>query len=160
VDDLFSAQGYVQAWDRSWQMESWRLAGNGRLAEFVGASSVGSDKCVCALGLRRAARADWENASDDENPLLTAFSVGFHAFIDSHGWKDSSDARDGIRQVVDGKLGTDSVGGAILEATYQQLARNTLGNKLDADLFNDYLYHGDAHRAALLALLEKPNGDW
>ena len=36
ADDLFFAQGYVMAQDRLWQMEMWRRAAEGRMAEIAG----------------------------------------------------------------------------------------------------------------------------
>ena len=36
LDDLFLAQGFVQAQDRLWQMEMYRRAGEGRLSEVLG----------------------------------------------------------------------------------------------------------------------------
>ena len=38
TEDLFFAQGYVMAQDRLWQMEIWRRAAEGRLAEVLGAA--------------------------------------------------------------------------------------------------------------------------
>ena len=40
-DDLFFAQGYVQAQDRLWQMELHRRMGSGTLSEIFGASYIG-----------------------------------------------------------------------------------------------------------------------
>ncbi|MCJ7627275.1 MAG: penicillin acylase family protein, partial [Longimicrobiales bacterium] len=36
LDDLFLAQGFVQAQDRLWQMEMYRRTGEGRLSEILG----------------------------------------------------------------------------------------------------------------------------
>ena len=36
LDDLFLAQGFIQAQDRLWQMDMYRRAGEGRLAEILG----------------------------------------------------------------------------------------------------------------------------
>ena len=36
LDDLFFAQGFVQAQDRLWQMEMYRRAAEGRLSEILG----------------------------------------------------------------------------------------------------------------------------
>lgn len=85
VDDLFFAQGYVQAQDRLWQMELFRRIGHGRTAELSGSSSaVDDDKFLRTIGLSRAARADWENASEEEKRVFTAFAAGVNAFVDSH----------------------------------------------------------------------------
>src|SRR5437660_1005790 len=42
--DLFFAQGYVVATDRLFQMELWKRAGQGRLAEVVGRSAIERDR--------------------------------------------------------------------------------------------------------------------
>ncbi len=83
VDDLLFAQGYVQAQDRLWQMEQARRTGHGRLSELA-ASNVNNDKYLRTIGLARAAKADWETASDEEKRVLNAFSAGVNAFIESH----------------------------------------------------------------------------
>ena len=46
TDDLFFAQGYVQAQDRLWQMELWRRYNGGRLAEIVGPQAVEHDRLL------------------------------------------------------------------------------------------------------------------
>src|SRR6185295_18063353 len=38
--DLFMAQGYVAAQDRLWQLEIWRRAGTGTLAEILGPAAI------------------------------------------------------------------------------------------------------------------------
>ncbi len=83
VDDLFFAQGYVQAQDRLWQMEQARRTGHGRLSELA-ASNVNNDKYLRTIGLARAAKADWQVASDEEKRVLIAFAAGVNAFIESH----------------------------------------------------------------------------
>ena len=42
VDDLFMAQGFVQAQDRLFQMDLWRRSVQGRLAEILGPGRHGS----------------------------------------------------------------------------------------------------------------------
>ena len=44
TDDLFFAQGYVMAQDRLWQMEMWRRAAEGRMAEIAGPAAVARDR--------------------------------------------------------------------------------------------------------------------
>jgi len=85
ADDLFFAQGYVQAQDRLWQMELYRRIGHGRTAELSGStSSVSDDKFLRTIGLSRAARADVENANAEEKRVIAAFAAGVNAFMDSH----------------------------------------------------------------------------
>src|SRR5512134_1763449 len=52
VDDLFFAQGYVAAQDRLWQMEMWRRAAEGRLAEVLGPAAVARDRQARLLKYR------------------------------------------------------------------------------------------------------------
>ena len=84
LDDLFFAQGYVQAQDRLWQMELFRHIGEGRTAELFGSVSLDNDKYLRTIGLGRAAQADWDNANNEEKQALTAFSAGVNAFLQSH----------------------------------------------------------------------------
>ena len=52
TDDLFFAQGYVMAQDRLWQMEMWRRAGEGRLAEVLGPAALARDRQARLLKYR------------------------------------------------------------------------------------------------------------
>jgi len=79
--DLFMAQGYVQAQDRLWQMESFRagIAGNtSQLQPSIG--NLETDKFVRTLGWRRAAEADYAVASDEAKAILQAFADGVNAY--------------------------------------------------------------------------------
>ncbi len=83
--DLFMAQGYVQAQDRLWQMESFRagIAGNtSQLQPSIG--NLETDKFVRTLGWRRAAEADYEVAGADAQAILQAFAAGVNAYRDAH----------------------------------------------------------------------------
>jgi penicillin amidase len=83
-DDLFFAQGYVQAQDRLWQMEYSRRAGEGTLSEILGPATIKQDRVARMFGLNRAARADWEEMSESEKRTLQAFANGVNAFITTH----------------------------------------------------------------------------
>ena len=52
LDDLFFAQGFVQAQDRLWQMEMYRRAGEGRLSEVLGAEALQHDRVARLLMFR------------------------------------------------------------------------------------------------------------
>jgi penicillin amidase len=83
--DLFMAQGYVQAQDRLWQMESFRagIAGNtSQLQPSIG--NLETDKFVRTLGWRRAAEADYAAAGDESKAILQAFADGVNAYRDTH----------------------------------------------------------------------------
>lgn len=52
IDDLFFAQGYVQAQDRRWQMDMYRRTYEGRLAEIMGPSHITHDRLMRLLAFR------------------------------------------------------------------------------------------------------------
>src|SRR5580692_5403046 len=54
-DDLFFAQGWIAAKDRLFQIDLWRRAGSGKLAEVLGPSAVGRDRMARLLRYR----GDW-----------------------------------------------------------------------------------------------------
>ena len=54
-DDLFTAQGYVTAQDRLWQMDLWRRNANGELAEILGPAA--GEARHHAAGIRVPARS-------------------------------------------------------------------------------------------------------
>ncbi|HEX9462822.1 MAG TPA: penicillin acylase family protein, partial [Alphaproteobacteria bacterium] len=53
--DAWFALGFVHAQDRLFQMEMMRRIGEGRLAELIGPSGLGSDRFMRALGVARRA---------------------------------------------------------------------------------------------------------
>ncbi len=85
ADDLFFAEGYVQAQDRLWQMEYNRRIGHGTLSDIFGAATIETDEYLRTMGLDRAARADVAAMSDSDKQPLQAFANGVTAFINTHG---------------------------------------------------------------------------
>ena len=83
--DLFFAQGFVQAQDRLWQMETNRRVGAGRLSEVIGPEALETDKLLRTLGLMRAARREVASYDASSLKILRAFSEGVNAFIESRG---------------------------------------------------------------------------
>src|SRR3984957_16887353 len=51
ADDLCTAQGYVMAQDRLWQMDLVRRAASGRLSEIIGPQTLEIDRSFRRLGL-------------------------------------------------------------------------------------------------------------
>ena len=51
--DLFMAQGFVQAQDRLWQMETNRRVAAGRLSEIIGPDTLEVDRLLRTLGFMR-----------------------------------------------------------------------------------------------------------
>ncbi|HLQ05141.1 MAG TPA: penicillin acylase family protein, partial [Verrucomicrobiae bacterium] len=83
--DLFFLQGYVTAQDRLWQMDLYRRAAGGRLAEVLGEPALDSDKLLRTIGLARAAALDLAIASPATLEVLQAYADGVNKFIEQHG---------------------------------------------------------------------------
>lgn len=80
--DLFMAQGFVQAQDRLWQMESNRRLAAGRLSEILGPLTLELDRLVRTLGVMRAARLELASYDNSHLKILDAFAEGVNAYID------------------------------------------------------------------------------
>ncbi|MFN2483221.1 MAG: penicillin acylase family protein [Pyrinomonadaceae bacterium] len=83
ADDLFFAQGFVAAQDRLWQMEMWRRAGEGKLAEILGAGAIERDRFARLMRYRGDMRAEWESYAPDARRIIESFVRGVNAFIES-----------------------------------------------------------------------------
>jgi len=79
--DLFFAQGFVAAQDRLFQMELWKRAGQGRLAEVLGKSAVERDRYARSLKYRGDMQAEYKSYAPDTLAILTAFTDGINAYI-------------------------------------------------------------------------------
>src|SRR5579872_1757689 len=84
--DLFFAQGYITATDRLFQIDLWRRAGTGKLAEILGPSAIERDKLARAVNFRGDWDAEWAAYGPDTKAIVTAFTEGINAYITSlHG---------------------------------------------------------------------------
>jgi penicillin G amidase len=83
--DVFFAQGFVTAQDRLWQMDIYRRAAQGRLAEVLGEPGLESDRFMRTLGLGRAAQLDLAVISDEARGFIEAYMEGVNKFIQQHG---------------------------------------------------------------------------
>jgi penicillin amidase len=79
---MFFTQGYVAAQDRLFQMEIWRRAGEGRLAEVLGPAYVTRDRLARLFKYRGDMDAEWTSYAPDTRALVTAFVAGVNAYID------------------------------------------------------------------------------
>jgi penicillin amidase len=79
--DLFFAQGFVVAQDRLFQMELWKRAGQGRLAEVLGPEAVGRDLNARRLRYRGDMEAEFTSYAPDAKAILEAFTAGINAYI-------------------------------------------------------------------------------
>src|SRR5208282_6120840 len=87
VEDLVTAQGYVTAQDRLWQMDLLRRAAAGDLAEIFGEIALDIDKENRTLGMRVAAERAAADASPEIRGLLDAYARGVNDNIAERGGK-------------------------------------------------------------------------
>lgn len=81
-EDLYKAQGYVQAQDRLFQMDMARRQASGRLSEVVGEAAVDTDKHFRTFSLRASAEASYDGYGDDAKEVLDWYAEGVNAFIE------------------------------------------------------------------------------
>jgi penicillin amidase len=78
-DDAWFAAGALHARDRRWQMELYRRVTMGRLSEILGSATIPLDQRFLTLGLRDAAKAEWERASPNVRTALERYAAGVNA---------------------------------------------------------------------------------
>jgi penicillin amidase len=84
ADDAWFGLGFVHAQDRLWQLDNHKRIGAGRLAEAFGPSALEADKFLRALGVRRSAEQQWEQASTAVREMLSAYTAGINAYLADH----------------------------------------------------------------------------
>ncbi|MFD8273891.1 penicillin acylase family protein [Streptomyces flaveolus] len=88
-EDLFMAQGYVQAQDRFYEMDVRRHMTSGRLSEMFGKGQVDNDEFLRTLGWDRVAKQEYdEKLSASTKKYLQAYSKGVNAYL---AGKDGAD---------------------------------------------------------------------
>jgi acyl-homoserine lactone acylase PvdQ len=80
-DDLFFAQGFVQAQDRLFQMDLWHRAATGRLSEVLGANFVARDVMTRRIQYRGNLAPEWAAYGADTRAIATAFVRGVNAWV-------------------------------------------------------------------------------
>ena len=81
--DVFFAQGYATAQDRLWQMDYDRHRALGRWSSWVGASGLVEDRLMRTMGLESAAKADLAVSSKATVDMISAYTAGVNAFINT-----------------------------------------------------------------------------
>ena len=81
AEDLFFAQGFVQAQDRFYEMDVRRHVTSGRLSEMFGEATLETDKVVRTLGWRRTAEQELRQLDPQAVAYLEAFSAGVNAYL-------------------------------------------------------------------------------
>ncbi|MFF7330869.1 penicillin acylase family protein [Streptomyces sp. NPDC008150] len=90
-EDLFMAQGYVQAQDRFYEMDVRRHMTSGRLSEMFGKSQVKNDEFLRTLGWDRVAKKEYDTTlSASTKKYLQAYSKGVNAYLKGKDGKDIS----------------------------------------------------------------------
>ncbi|WP_149826262.1 penicillin acylase family protein [Streptomyces tailanensis] len=81
-EDLFMAQGYVQAQDRFYEMDVRRHMTAGRLSEMFGEGQVDNDEFLRTLGWHRIAEDEYKNVlSAETKKYLDAYAKGVNAYL-------------------------------------------------------------------------------
>ena len=81
IEDAVTAQGYVMAQDRLWQMDLLRRAAAGDLSEIFGGVALKFDEDCRTLGMRQAAERAAADASPEIRSLLEAYARGVNENI-------------------------------------------------------------------------------
>jgi penicillin amidase len=87
LQDLVTAQGYVMAQDRLWQMDLLRRAASGDLSEIFGEIGLRYDRENRTLGMRQAAERAVADSSPEIRELLEAYARGVNDNIAERGGK-------------------------------------------------------------------------
>ena len=80
-DDLFFAQGFVQAQDRLFQMDLWRRSVQGRLSEVLGGNFVERDAMTRRIQYRGDRGVEWASYGPDARTIADAFVRGVNAWV-------------------------------------------------------------------------------
>lgn len=84
-EDLFRAQGFVQAQDRFWEMDVRRHMTAGRLSEMFGQSQVDTDAFLRTLGWHDVAQREYDTKlSPETKKYLQAYADGVNAYLKDH----------------------------------------------------------------------------
>ena len=98
-EDAAFVLGWFHARDRFLQMDIYRRAGLGRLAEILGPSVVEEDREARTIGLHTSADLAWQVLADDslEAGIIRSYTKGVNRFLEHafcfNSWLKGSDAR-------------------------------------------------------------------
>ena len=85
-NDAYFALGYLHARERTWQMEFNRRLASGTLSEVLGDKTVDIDRFIKTLGIRKAARLQYENLPSSTKLAIESYSNGVNAGYQDLGW--------------------------------------------------------------------------
>jgi len=81
VEDAWFMAGALHARDRLWQMELYRRAASGRLAEVLGEAVLPLDRRMLTLRVRAAAATEWSRLGTPARTALQRYADGVNAAI-------------------------------------------------------------------------------
>ncbi|MER6491536.1 penicillin acylase family protein [Streptomyces griseorubiginosus] len=154
-EDLFMAQGYVQAQDRFYEMDVRRHLTAGRLSEMFGKGTVDDDEALRTMGWDRVAKKEYDTKlSASTKKYLQAYSKGVNAYLQGKSGKQISLEYAALGFVNDYKpeqwTPVDSVAwlkamawdlrGNVKDEIDRALMTSRLGPKQIADLYPQYPY--------------------
>ncbi|MFD5597976.1 penicillin acylase family protein [Streptomyces griseorubiginosus] len=154
-EDLFMAQGYVQAQDRFYEMDVRRHLTAGRLSEMFGKGTVDDDEALRTMGWDRVAKKEYDTKlSASTKKYLQAYSKGVNAYLQGKSGKQISLEYAALGFVNDYKpeqwTPVDSVSwlkamawdlrGNVKDEIDRALMTSRLGPKQIADLYPQYPY--------------------
>ncbi|MFI2642856.1 penicillin acylase family protein [Streptomyces sp. NPDC018610] len=154
-EDLFMAQGYVQAQDRFYEMDVRRHMTSGRLSEMFGKGQVKNDEFLRTLGWDRVAKQEYDTKlSSATKKYLQAYSQGVNAYLKGRSAKEISLEYAALGLTNDYKPAqwtpVDSVSwlkamawdlrGNMQDEIDRALMTSRLGPKQIKDLYPDYPY--------------------
>ncbi|MFE7959276.1 penicillin acylase family protein [Streptomyces sp. NPDC057413] len=160
AEDLFMAQGFVQAQDRFYEMDVRRHMTSGRLSEMFGKSQIDNDAFLRTLGWDRVARQEFETKlSASTKSYLQAYAKGVNAYLAGKDGEDisleyaalgfSNDYKPAAWTPVDSvawlKAMAWDLRGNMQDEIDRALMTSRLGPQQIADLYPQYPY--DRHRA-------------
>lgn len=80
-DDAITAQGFVTAQDRLFQMQLNRMMAQGRISELAGDKAIGLDTRMRTIGMHRAAKAHAKILDKETLDFFQKYADGVNAFI-------------------------------------------------------------------------------
>ncbi len=85
-NDAYFALGYLHSRERTWQMEFNRRLASGSLSEILGEKTIDIDRFIKTLGIRHAARLQYEQYPNATKLALEAYCAGINAGFTDLGW--------------------------------------------------------------------------
>ena len=116
--DAWRAIGFVHAQERGWQLAFNRQVMHGELSEWLGPTTLETDKLMRTLGIIKAAKAQFDKLPVNTQKALEAYAEGVQAGYASEQWRAPEFVILGINPSKSMKPWTavDSVGWALMMA--------------------------------------------